>query len=156
MNNKDCICTEQDPFLEDKSIWIATLASGVTVYQDDYRANTEEPIAWKRLREYCQNHKDAIELLRIKFRSHVVPITPKKIIPDYYYFAYGITKNVVSESSDDYYLSGFAKEERLHYSWYKIPELIKQKTNTIDTPKDIEKDERFIPSLELTKKQQLL
>lgn len=150
------LCTELDPFLEDKPIWVATLSSGITVYQDDNRAGVDEPIAWKRLRSYCVKQKEQIDFLRIKFRSHVVPITPKKILPTYYYFSYGITKDIVDDFNQDFYLSGFSFDKSLHYSWYKIPEIIKEKTNSMDIPKDATKDERFIPTLELTKKDQLL
>ena len=150
------LCTEQDSFLEDKPIWVATLSSGITVYQDDNRPEVDEPIAWKRLRSYCIKQKEQIEFLRIKFRSHVVPITPKKNLPTYYYFAYGITKDIVDDFNQEYYLSGFCLGDNLHYSWYKVPEILKEKTSTIDIPEDIDKDERFIPTLELTKDSDLL
>jgi hypothetical protein len=150
MSSKKYLCTEQDAFLEDKAIWVATLSNGMTCYQDDHRPGLDEPIAWKRLRSCCQQENISIDFLRIKFRSNVVPITPKKNSPHHYYFSYGITKEVVSEFHQEYYVCGFCLDNSLHYSWYKIPELIKQKSNTVDIPENAAEDERFIRNGQLT------
>ena len=144
MSEENFLCTNQDSFLEDKAIWVATLSNGITIYQDDERPGIEEPIAWKRMRTYCAEEGVGIEFLRLKFRSNVVPITPKKNVPDKYYFAYGVTKDIVATEHHEYYLCGFCLGESLHYSWYKIPEMIKRNTNTTKIPDNADKDERFI------------
>ena len=48
------LCTEECGFLEDKTIWVAVLSNGLTVYQDDERSG-KEPIAWKRLKRKLEN-----------------------------------------------------------------------------------------------------
>ena len=64
------LCIEDCDFLEDKTIWVAVLSNGLTVYQDDNRSGKEK-VAWKRLGRYCsEKHIDVIGMY-LKFRSHV-------------------------------------------------------------------------------------
>ena len=67
------LCTEECDFLEDKTIWVAVLSNGLTIYQDDERSG-KEPVAWKRLKEYCQSESLNIVGMHLKFRSHVIPM----------------------------------------------------------------------------------
>ena len=66
------LCTSiEDPFLEDKTIWVAILKSGRYVYQDDNRPNIKEPIAWKRLGSYILESEDSIVGSKTYIFTHI-------------------------------------------------------------------------------------
>ena len=117
------LCFSEDSFLEDKTVWVAELSDGSTVYQDDHRPGIDEPIAWKRLRLHCQRGGLKINALRLKFRSHVETISDTDV--DGYYFSYGLTKELSADSNQiDYYICGFFRDKLLCCKWYKVPEII--------------------------------
>tara|TARA_R110002074_G_scaffold390889_1_gene575176 strand:+ start:2091 stop:2558 length:468 start_codon:yes stop_codon:yes gene_type:complete len=119
------LCLEDCDYLEDKSVWIATLSNGITVYQDDNKSGRER-VAWKRLAKYChENNVDVIGLC-LKFRSNVIVVkTPDKI--DGFYFAYGAQREFDEDITRAYYVTGYSKDNSIFYTWYTIPELIKDK-----------------------------
>lgn len=116
------LCVEDCDFLEDKTIWVAVLSNGITVYQDDNRSG-KEPVAWKRLFDYCEEQKIDIVGMHLKFRSHVVPI-PCGDDVEGYYFSYGAHREFDERITRQHYICGVLIDERLHYSWYQTPELI--------------------------------
>lgn len=81
------LCTIEDDFLDEKTIWIATLTNGLTIYQDDGRPNINEYSAWKRLGYYLKNNPRVwIKNFSLRFRSHLIELPSS----DGYYFAHGI------------------------------------------------------------------
>jgi hypothetical protein len=132
------LCLEESDYLEDKSIWIATLSNGLTVYQDDEKSGKEEPIAWKRLAEYCEDNSVKVIGLCLKFRSNVVVVkTPEEI--DGFYFAYGAQREFDEDVTRAYYVVGYCKDTYIHSTWYTIPELLKDKESKRKaTKKDVE------------------
>tara|TARA_B100000959_G_scaffold280118_1_gene341398 strand:- start:32 stop:493 length:462 start_codon:yes stop_codon:yes gene_type:complete len=115
------ICVTEDYFLEDKTIWVAYLSNGVVAYQDDDRDGQKEPVAWKRLADYCNSENINISSLHIKFRSNIIHIT----LPNSkgHYFSYGILKDMHKHEDEKYYVCGNLLDEGLQYTWYKTPEL---------------------------------
>ena len=121
------ICTTEDSFLEDKTIWIASLSNGQTVFQDDERTGAYPHSAWVRLKDYCEEEDVYINDLKIKFRSHVVPI-PRA---DGYHFMKGVGC-VVGSGQEDFFIFGTLENGTLKRTWYKIPEIIENKTANIE------------------------
>jgi len=115
------ICITEDSFLEDKTIWVAYLSNGVVAYQDDHRNGQREPIAWKRLHDYCLKEEVGISSLHIKFRSNVIHITHPN--SEGHYFSYGILKDMHKSEDEKYYVCGTLLQDELNYTWYKTPEL---------------------------------
>jgi len=121
------LCLEECDYLEDKSIWIATLSNGITAYQDDEKSG-KEPVAWKRLAKYCKENSVGIIGMCLKFRSNVVVIkTPEEI--DGFYFAYGAQREFDVDITRAYYVVGYCKDGSIFSTWYTVPELIKHKEN---------------------------
>ena len=136
------LCTEDCEYLEDKSVWIATLSNGLTVYQDDHKSG-KEPIAWKRLSKYCKENNVFIIGMCLRFRSNVIIIkTPDEV--DGFYFAYGAQREFDEDVTRAYYVIGYSKGGHIYSNWYTIPELLKYKeSNRTLTEKDLD-DERLI------------
>ena len=142
--NEIQICTQQDSFLEDKAIWMAFVRHKqhdfeFKVYQDDNRNGMEEPVAWKRLWQFCKSTGCYIHRLRIKFRSNSEEV-PFNNNNSGCYFSYGSSKDINSDDTCDYYVVGFLHKDKnsssgkrivkndetigqIHYAWYSLPEL---------------------------------
>ena len=136
------LCIAECDFLEDKSIWIAELSNGITVYQDDNRSG-KETVAWKRLGIYCESENVDISGMRLRFRSHVVHIESGDDI-DGYYFAYGAHKEFDEQVTRAHYVCGFCRQGIINCSWYSIPELLLTRDSTRKTNSDDIKDGRLI------------
>ena len=121
------ICTTEDAFLEDKPIWIASLSNGQTAFQDDDREGVYHHSAWVRLKDYCEQEGVYINDLKIKFRSHVVPI-PKS---EGYHFIKGIGC-MVGFDSEEFFIVGTLEDSGLKRTWYKVPEIIENKTSNVE------------------------
>tara|TARA_R110000824_G_scaffold9415_4_gene42133 strand:+ start:26776 stop:27198 length:423 start_codon:yes stop_codon:yes gene_type:complete len=120
------ICTKEDSFLEEKTIWVALLSSGQTVFQDDGRSELMDHSAWVRLMGHCEQEGVYIEELKIKFRSHVVPI-PKS---EGYHFIKGIGC-MVGFDPEKFFIVGTLNNGELKRTWYKVPEIVEDKTSNI-------------------------
>ena len=131
------LCLEDCEYLEDKSIWIATLSNGLVVYQDDDKSGKER-VAWKRLARYCSENEVKIIGLCLKFRSNVIVVkTPDEI--DGFYFAYGAQREFDEDITRAYYVVGYSLEGNITYTWYTIPELLKHKDGVRKvTDRDVE------------------
>lgn len=123
------ICTKEDSFLDEKVIWIALLSDDQIVFQDDDREGTYHHSAWVRLKDYCEQEGVYIEDLKIKFRSHVVPI-PKS---DGYHFIKGVGC-MVGFDPEEFFIVGTLENGTLKRTWYKVPEIVENKTS--DVPED--------------------
>ena len=143
MQKEEVICTTEDDYVkerfEDQPRWVARLSNGLTVYQDDYRPNLTEYSAWRRLRQYCKSNSVQISELKLQFRSHVEDV-PKG---DGYYFARGAGA-WFGKPTDHFFVVGFVKNDIIYKTWWRIPELLKDREQEIpltDLPWD---DERLI------------
>jgi hypothetical protein len=114
------LCLEEDDFLCDKSIWVASLSNGLDVYQDDNRGCLEEPSAWKRLASYILDSGTKIVGMKLKFRSHIIEIPSNA---DGYYFACGMSKTSESDVQRGYLVCGALIDGVATCKWYNIPEL---------------------------------
>jgi hypothetical protein len=115
------ICEKEDNFLEDKTIWVAVLSNGQTVYQDDNRIDYEEKSAWLRLKRYISENQLKIKTFYIKFRSNTVLSTPSDASG--YFFSKGIMGSVAT-SNVFYYLVGHIENGKVYIKKFKIPELL--------------------------------
>lgn len=120
------LCREpNDPFLEEKTIWIADLSNGERIYQDDGRGEPES--AWLRLREYLQKEKLRITAFELRFRSNSVriPINGRGCL-----FSKAVGKDWGSELQDNFYVVGdFVSVDNIYCRWLRVPELIEFNTN---------------------------
>ena len=108
--------------------WVAKLANGLTIYQDDYRDN-KECSAWLRLRTFCYNNKVNINHLYFQFFDHVVDdFLPKNAAG--YFFKKGMLKGMFGVDSFKSFIGGYiCKKEGGGYGpvktfSYTVPELI--------------------------------
>jgi len=128
-NQSNKICTALDDFLDEKTIWIATLSDGTKVYQDDERPGITEHSAWIRLGWHIQNTGLRIVALQARFRSHVEEI-PRNA-PGYFFArgALGHFGGKTRKSSTKHYLiMGAQNGDEIPCHWYKAPELLIEKT----------------------------
>ena len=116
------ICEKEDSFLEDKTIWIAVLNNGQTVYQDDDRENLEERSAWIRLKSYLNKNNLKINSLYLKFRSNILTILP--VNSSGYFFSKGIMASTSYEKNVFYYSIGYIDDQKVFIKKIKIPELL--------------------------------
>ena len=137
------LCTEDCDYLEDKSIWVVNLSNSLTVFQDDDRSG-KEPVAWKRLWDYCNSELVDIVAMYLQFRSN------RKMMPEGdniqgYYFAYGAHKEFDEHITRMHYVSGYVEEGRLNTEWYRTPELLSTKRKISRTPEESDiQDKRLI------------
>jgi hypothetical protein len=126
------LCLEPDSFLDEKTIWIAVLSNGLSVYQDDDRPGVTEPCAWKRLGKYVS--EDGLDVIGvyIKFRSHTekANISCENQDSKGVYFSYGIIKSVDDTVDRKYYTLGFYAGDELKYDWFLVPEIVKTDQTT--------------------------
>lgn len=118
------VCTNRnDPFLQDKPIWFATLKTGKRVYQDDGRPGETIHSAWLRLKEYCEETGNEIETMGLQFRSHMV----ENFLPracSKFYFCKSIVGNM--EDTKEFYIIGHVSgNPKIFFRyWFAIPELV--------------------------------
>jgi len=126
------LCTkEKDKFLKEKTIWVAKLSDGTTVYQDDDRPGLVQPSSWLRMKEYVDENGLYIEELSIKFRSHVEKVRSG----EYYHFSKAIAC-MIGEDYENYFIFSTLKAGKLTRVWYMIPHiLITNKTVTEELKK---------------------
>jgi hypothetical protein len=128
------LCTNKDDsFIEDKSVWVAVLNDGTTIYADDNRLNLTPSSAWLRLKLYLNKHKLSIIKLGIRFRSHYEWLPENA---DGYYFANGISASLFSGKNIYYQILGYIEDEKIICRHYLTPSLIVNRT----TIKDIDKE----------------
>ena len=140
--NQYGLCIEDCDYLEDKTIWVASMSNGIIVYQDDNRSG-KEPVAWKRLWSYCDLEKVDIIGIYLKFRSHIIP-APNGNEVDGYYFSYGALREFDENHTRHHYVFGYSIDSVLYYSWYTTPELILTKEQKRKIDKDDISDKRLI------------
>ena len=136
------LCLEDGLFLEDKTIWVASLSNGLIVHQDDGRWSKEHE-AWKRLFDYCANEKQNIIGMYLKFRSHVKQM-PDGDDVEGYYFSYGAHREFDETITRKYYVCGVSIEGRLNYDWYTTPELIRTRRDSRKIQKEDTIQKRLI------------
>lgn len=128
------ICTREDSFTREfwlhQARWIATLASGLEVIQDDNRPGLAEPSAWLRLREYVQEHRDGIVALRFAFRNERAIHLPER--QKGYFFRHGLGANLVSSVSVGFFLAGYLLDGQVQVLKYRVPEMLLCERQTRD------------------------
>lgn len=130
MNN---LCFQADGYVLDRWHWFVTLNNGEIVFQDDYRPGLAEPMAWRRLRNYCRLRNLSITSMKLRFRSHLE--TP---VPDNqkgYFFAHNAMSLVGLNgnwrdgvtATLDFCLVGYIDrvDGQLRVQRLKVPELLR-------------------------------
>jgi hypothetical protein len=115
------ICTKEDDFLSEKTIWIATLSTGEKVYQDDDRQNAEPASAWLRLKNYCRQNNIFIVDLILRFRDHY----ENTVIPNAAgYFFCKRAAAAWGTPTLEFYVTGYLDKDTIYTKTWKIPELV--------------------------------
>lgn len=117
--------SSKDPYLNEKTIWVAELDDGTKVYCDDGRGTPL--IAWQRLKSYCDENNRKVSSLMLKFRSHEVSI----IIDEY--DRIGVVNSVLfiyPHFQKDSFNIVREKRGECDVTQYIVPELEIFKTNT--------------------------
>ena len=120
------ICTQEDSFLDEKTIWIATLSDGNTVFQDDDREGDFHPSAWIRLKDHCDSKGVYIDNLSIRFRDHKVDVPKAE--------AYHFIKSVgcmVGYPEEHFFIVSLLKQGELVRTWYKVPEIVENDSSVV-------------------------
>jgi hypothetical protein len=122
------LCTNKnDPFLEEKTIWVAELSDGTKIYQDDDRKGLEEHSAWIRLGDYLRHiyvcdTQLTIRRIQLMFRDHIINLPINKLA---YFFSKGMV-GVLSGKSTRFFVVGHVSKLKQNYmmcKWYHVPSL---------------------------------
>ncbi len=132
------ICTQEDSFLDEKTIWIATLSDGSTVFQDDDREGDFHPSAWIRLKDHCDSKGVYIDSLSIRFRDHKVEV-PKA---EAYHFIKAVGC-MVGFAEEHFFIVSLLKQDKLTRNWYKVPEIVIDESSVV-TAEDIPRYESLM------------
>jgi hypothetical protein len=115
------VCTQIDDFIKEKSVWVAVLSNGETIYADDNRDGLEPKSAWKRLKEYVSANNLQVVRFGIKFRSH------QEWLPDNcpgYFFANGIGATLFTNKNINYQILGYVEDGKIICRHFIIPSLL--------------------------------
>ena len=107
----------------DKCIWIVDLVDGTRIFQDDDRAFTHTPSAWKRLGYYVDdNPNNKIAKMRLRFGTNIVELLPDR--PTYFY-SRGLLQAATQTHGLDFHIIGWpVSDDEVLLTWYKTPELV--------------------------------
>jgi len=101
-------------------VWVVRLDNNLIVYQDDYRPNIKEPMAWRRLGSYILESGASIVHMKLKFRSNEI------VLPSHakgYYFAHGAVKDFSDGVTRGYFVCGAWVGSDIEINWYDVPAL---------------------------------
>jgi hypothetical protein len=116
------LCKKIDDFIRYKTIWVANLSNGETIYQDDNREGESEPIAWFRLRSYLKKNPPLYILsLLIQFCDHVEQAC--EVSEEGYYYSQG-AYNLIGDTTHYFYILGSLHGDTVHATRWDIPSLI--------------------------------
>lgn len=123
------LCTKEDHFLEDRSMWVAILSDDTKIYADDNRPGCEPASAWLRLTAYLKSSKLKIIKFGIKFRDHY------EWLPDNcdgYFFVNGVLGALFSDKTLSYQILGYVENDKIICRYYSIPALLVRETTIRD------------------------
>lgn len=130
------ICTEYDDYIQDYQerlpSWVVGLNSGLVIFQDDLRPGVEPHSAWERLYEYCQETGDYIQSMRIQFRKNRHQLSEHA---DGYYFSKGARGCFGMTRTIQLFFVGILNQGVLNVTCWKVPEMMKEKTEERDPTK---------------------
>lgn len=118
------LCFTEDDFVKEKCVWLATLSDGSVVYQDDYRPDEVEPIAWLRLADYIRETGLKIDRLEIKFWTHIEEAAPAGSAG--YYWIKGVEAFQGVDRTYNYYVVGSVAEgdDFMSVTKWLVPEIL--------------------------------
>ena len=128
----ETVCRVADGYVLDRWHWEVRLNNGEVVYQDDYRPGLE-PMAWRRLKAYCQSRRLFITRLILRFRSHVeTPLPDNQMGYLFMHSSLGIA-GITPRSRDGitgtlgFCLVGYIDraDGKLRVHCWKVPELLR-------------------------------
>lgn len=116
------IATVLDSFIldKDKTFWRVELSDGTMVFQDDNRPDYEEPIAWYRLKAYCEERSLFVRQMWLTFRSHTEYIGESDTG---FFFSFGLL--AYPNYTEHRYVCGPIINNEIHATIWKVPELLK-------------------------------
>ena len=105
---------------DNNPIWVVTLSSGETVYQDDDRPDVEPASAWLRLKTYCEENDLHITSMKIKNRSNVVEAHAEA---DGYFFCKGAGGFMFGDATYLSFSIGTLENGELKVRRWSLPEI---------------------------------
>lgn len=119
-------------YAQGRPIWIAKLSNGESYYQDDNRPGVEQPSAWIRLREKCENESIDIVNFDLQFRKRLV----ENILPGNapaYFFVNSIVTDLPTSKTTHAMLFGHLDIETGQFPVvaYRLPDLVR----LVDNPR---------------------
>ena len=127
------LCNVEDDFsrdyYENNPRWVVVLSNGESVFQDDGRPGVEPRSAWERLHNYCKDNNLHIQSMSIMFRSN------RQALPsnmDGYYFSKGSRGAFGFPKTMQLFFVGILNNGKLEVSCWKVPEMVKEKTEERD------------------------
>jgi hypothetical protein len=129
------ICTIPDEYTEDGLItqWVAELTDGQVVYRDDFRPGCSPPIAWTRLKQYCEHYGLGVKRLWLKNRDHFE--TPVPNDAEGYYMVNKIGKSWGDRRDTCGFVIGHLQNGVILCSEWQVPELLLVGDSTRDPVK---------------------
>ena len=106
-----------------KTIWVAELSNGETVFEDDDRPEVTPHSAWERLGNYCRANDLHISNMLLRNRSNVKQIEPDA---DGYCFCKALVGPLYSGVNQPVYMAGILKQDSdsIEITRWRVPELI--------------------------------
>lgn len=131
--NAPQICTNFDkcpnPYVNDLR-WVVILSDDSCAWQDDNDPRYEEPSAWLRLKSFLNNNPNLfIKRILLEFRGHMEIIEVENNVEGLF-FRKAIGGDVMSASTQDFFIFGKLKDNILSVSWWMVPELILHRSET--------------------------
>lgn len=118
------VSKEEDQWLQDRfeneCRWIAILANGERIIQDDYRPGVTPESAWLRLKRYCLIEKTYIVNMYLQFRSHIEHVPANQ---NGYYFCRAVLGSPFDKNIHMYNV-GTTNGGDVHVVKWRTPELI--------------------------------
>ena len=130
------VCKVFDEFMQNYAEccprWEVVLNNSERIYQDDGRANIEPQSSWLRLNNYCKENNLYIKEMVIMFRDNVFAL-PSNM--NGYFFSKGARGMFGSTRTMQLFFVGTLQNGSLEVSCWKVPEMLKEWTETRDPEK---------------------
>ena len=125
------VCKTLDDFVlnyrESIPSWSVVLNNNESIYQDDGRPNCFPASAWKRLKIYCEINNLYITNMYFGFRDNIYSLPSDK---DGYFFSKGALGCFGSLKTTHFFIVGTLTNDILEVTYWKVPEMLKEQTET--------------------------
>ena len=116
------VCKIEDDYVKHKLRWVAILSNHEVIYQDDYRPEESEPIAWSRLKSYLKINNLNIIGLKIQFCDNIVEVAPSHASG--YYYVRGVLNIDGGTRSINFYTVGHIEDNKAYVKQWYVPAIV--------------------------------